>query len=241
MISLHMSNLEVLTFGFEEETLQAYECETVGSYSTPGDQLSTQSAAIAKRIMRLLKGKQEKDKKPVKSSIRVLRLSSFDLDAILIHPRPFIDFTKLTSLLLESCAGLESGLARLKSIASLPELCSLTIRTELSCDQLLSSLESFICSLSGLTDLCLLLEGGLEEVKLEELLEVHGKTLRTLVIETRIGPRRSTARTTSTQPKRHATHSYISEISSHCPNLVELGVTIDWKMFLCFGSVLDDV
>lgn len=241
LISWHASNLEALTIGFETEMLRAFEFEFLDSYTTSGGRLSSQSVTVVESIIESLKCNQKRNKRAEISSIKVLRFSCFDLDAILIHPRPFIDFSKLTSLLLESCVGLESGLARLTSKASLPHLCSLTVRTEFSCGQLWSSLESFICSLGGLTDLYLLMEGSLLELKLEGILITHGKTLKTLIIDTRTGPRWKYAPTTSTQPQTWTTLSYLNEISKHCPYLVELGVTIDWAAVQEPGSPPEDV
>ena len=243
MISSNISTLKMLTIGFEQHTIREYEA-TYGlhRFNTLGRQISKTSEATIKNLMSCLKRQRRKSRRTIASSIESLRLTSFDLDPMLLHGMgSFIDFDKLVSLRLESCVNLHNGLARLNTTTRLSCLRSLTVRTEFGNDVMWSSLEAFICSLIGLTDLCLLVEGGFEDLDLEDILKRHGRTLRSLVVDTRTGPRLSATETTSVQPEKYGTRSYITDISVHCPNLIELGITLDWQAVTILGSLQEDV
>ena len=243
IISSNISTLKTLTIGFEQHAIRAYEATySLDVYSLPGSPISKNSKLTINTLMACLKRQSIQSKNKITSSIENLRLTSFDLDPTLLRAMgPFIDFSKLVSLRLESCASLNNGLAGLKSTTSLSCLRSLTIRTELVSDGTWPSLEAFICSLIGLTDLCLLMEGDFEDLELENILKRHGQTLRSLVVDTRTGPRLNTAESTSVQPQKDDTESYITDISKHCPGLVELGITLDWQAVISPGSTQEHV
>ena len=240
IISSNITTLKTLTVGFEQHAVREYEAAyDLNVYSRPGGEISNISIVIINDLTNGLKRGCVQSRKAITSSIETLRLISFDLDPTLLHRMgSFIDFSKLVSLSLESCASLNNGLAHLKTTTNLSCLRSLTVRTELFSNGTWPSLKAFMCSLIRLTDLCLLMEGDdFDDLELEDILKRHGQTLRSLVVDTRTGPRLHTGELTSFQPQE----SYISEISKYCPGLVELGITLDWQTVITPGSVQDDV
>lgn len=243
IISSNISTLKTLTIGFEQHAIREYEAvNSLDAYSALGGRISKDCKLAINDLVPCLKHRRMKSRETITSSIENLRLTSFDFDTTLLHAMSsFLDFSKLVSLSLESCAGLPDGLTYWETKTDLPCLRSLTIRTELGGDRMWPALDTFICSLIGLTDLSLLMEGDMEELELEDIFKHHGKTLRSLVVDTRTGPRDNTIETTSTQPHKYVSESYITEISKHCLGLIELGITLDWDAVLFPGSAKDDV
>ena len=142
----------------------------------------------------------------------------------------FLDFNTLKSLSLESCSGLSTVLPGLPGAGSpkgMENLRSLTIRSEFPSDTLQGDLQTFMCSLNGLTSLFVMLDGIKNStIELEKVLAVHGKTLQKLIWDTRTGCRTDARYDVSIIPP---SYSRLKLISRLCPKLVELGVTFDWQ------------
>ena len=149
-----------------------------------------------------------------------------------------IDLSKLTTLVLESCSRLDTSLPLLTARAVKGySLRSLTVRTELVDDELPQKLEAFICALTDLTDLCLLFEGDSPGVSTEQILKVHGKTLKTVFIDSRYAPGSpSEADFSESLP-----WDYLDSIHRYCPNIVELGVSLDWDSIVTSEFELGEV
>lgn len=222
--------LKSLAIGFEQETLRAYEKREIQAYSGTNGLLHRTSAVFIESMADAMKTQQRTCKAVDFLTVDTLRLSSFDLYGMLRNPlKPFVDFTRLTALHLESCSGLEDGLDHFTSDRGRQDspscLQSLVIRTELGSARLWSLLESFISSLSDLVNLCLLFEGQPIDVAAETILAKNGKKFRTLVLERRSCPRTSMQGSTSLISEPIAS---LGNIADFCPNLVDLGMNLDW-------------
>lgn len=232
VISRNNRTLKSLAIGFEQETLRAYEKQEIQAHSGTNGLLHRTSAVFVEKMADAMKTQQRRGKAVDVLTVETLRLSSFDLYAMLRHPlKPFVDFTRLTTLHLESCSGLEDGFDYFTSDRgrqdSPSSLQSLVIRTELGSARLWSLLESFINSLSDLVNLSLLFEGNPIEVAAETILAKNGKKLKTLLLERRTCPRTSMQGSTSLMSKPIAS---LGDIADFCPNLVELGLNLDWMV-----------
>lgn len=232
VISRNNRTLKSLAIGFEQEALRAYEKQKIQAHSGANGLLHRKSAIFIEKMAEAMKTQQLRGKAVGVLTVETLRLSSFDLYAMLRHPsKPFVDFTRLTTLHLESCSGLENGLDYFTSDRgrqdSPSNLQSLVIRTELGSARLWSLLESFINSLSDLVNLSLLFEGNPIEVAAETILAKNGRKLKTLVLERRTSPRTSMQRSTSLMSESVAS---LGDIADFCPNLVELGLNFDWMV-----------
>ena len=235
-----IGSLESLTIGFEEEVLQAYKTSTMMRFCGDGGALPMASEIVINCIV----GEKQRHAQNVSDLLtpESLRLTSFDFD-VLLEPSvaSFLDFSRLTNLALESCTGVIEALHLLATRQDHyrfrpSQLRSLTIRTELTSVELIAALEGFICSLSELTDLCLLFEsphGGNLSFFPERILNATGKTLKTLIIEGRVGPRHLSS-VCNLWP---ASFESLYPICDSCPNLVELGVALDWNFLSsCLGA-----
>ena len=142
-----------------------------------------------------------------------------------------IDFTKITQLRLESCPGLSQAFSILldpagSSRIALDALEDLFIRLEDPDAHFSNSLESFLTSIPGLIHLRVLIDNALANQDLEPILEVHGKTLRTLVWDERSG--RRTRLDTSTSLLSTGLRRLVV-VSEKCPSLTILGIALDWE------------
>ena len=146
---------------------------------------------------------------------------------------PVFDFNSLSALVLESCAGLEAAFPLLmgagagrRKVKSGLRLHSLTIRHEDTSDEFLPELETFLLSLKPLARLHVLLEGARQgTIDLDKVLQVHGKSLRSLIWEERSGPRLFLQVETTYVPEDHQN---LKLIAKHCPGLKALGIPLDW-------------
>ena len=141
-----------------------------------------------------------------------------------------IDFTKMTQLRLESCPGLSPAFSILMDPANsskfaLGALKDLFIRLEDPDAHISNSLESFLTSIRGLIHLRVLIDNALADQDLEPILEIHGKTLRTLVWDERSGPRKRLDASTSLLSTSLAR---LKVVSQKCLSLTILGITLDW-------------
>ena len=225
-------SLESLTIGFEEEALLGYETSTMMRYCVDGGMLSVASEIVVNYIVSEMQ--RHADNVSDLLTPESLRLTSFDF-GIWLEPSVafFLDLSCLTTLALESCTGVIEALHLLATRRDHyrfrpSRLRSLTIRAELSSLELMAALDGFICSLSELTDLCLLLEsvdGANLSFSPERILNATGRTLKTLIIEGRFGSRRLSNVCTSWPTSFESLYP----ICNSCPNLVELGMALDWK------------
>ena len=126
-----LSTLKTLVLGFETDILQVYPGEMIASYSQVGGILSQECLKIIRTIYDYIERRDSTRRLTMTYAMETLRFTGFDLMAFLLHPDdPFIDLSKLTTLRLESCSGLENALGHFTATLSLPCLKSFTIRTE---------------------------------------------------------------------------------------------------------------
>lgn len=176
---------------------------------------------------------------PADISVPVLNLESLKVIGWDLRPllngsyRPITDFDSLTSLTLESCPGLFDALPMLtkvsggEAVSRLPNLQSLTIRNERDDHpDFTRNLDYFLRSLSPLRTLHLLLSGHYVMRSSKEFLKVHGATLQTLVWDERLGRRHDLADDRLVDLRDAGR---LSTIVKHCPNLVELGISVRWS------------
>ena len=148
-----------------------------------------------------------------------------------------IDFTKITQLRLESCPGLSQAFSILMDSARPPTsalgaLEDLFIRVENPDSHFSNSLQSFLMSFHGLVHLRVLVDNALSDQDLTPILDIHGKTLRTLVWDERSGPRiRLDASTSllSTGLRK------LKVVSQKCRSLTTLGIALDWEAMISAG------
>ena len=142
-----------------------------------------------------------------------------------------IDFDSMTTLRLESCSGLIEAFALLvgndvhqNATRSGLKLTSFFVRHENRGQVFAQYLEAFLTSFTGLKHLGLLLEGKSQAMSKAPILEMHGKTLQTLIWDERRGPRKDTKTDTSSILRGNN----LEIISLKCPNLTALGVSLLW-------------
>ena len=172
-------------------------------------------------------------------SLESLHLCGLNLGLVLQGKMALdIDFAKLTQLRLESCPELSSAFSILMDPArssnfALGALKDLFIRLEDPDAHISNSLESFLTSIHGLIHLRVLIDNALADQDLEPILEVHGKTLRTLVWDERSGRRTRLDASTSllsTDLQR------LQVVSQKCPSLTVLGIALDWEAMTSMGE-----
>ena len=145
-----------------------------------------------------------------------------------------IDFTKITHLRLESCPELSQAFSLLmdpagSSRSTLYALQDLFIRFENPDAQFSKSLESFLTSIRGLIHLRVLIDKASAAQDLEPILDVHGKTLRTLVWDERSGPRTDLDASTSLLLTGRGIRGILRIVSQKCHSLTTLGMALDWN------------
>ena len=167
------------------------------------------------------------------TKLESLRLIALDLRLFFNGSfRPLTNMATLTTLTLECCCGLHEGLPILarrsqdEVVNNLPSLHSLTIRQDPYPPRFLMDLDNFLRSLSPLTTLRVLLSSDNPPWDISEILRIHGTTLRTLLWDERRAPRHILANDVLVD-KRDA--GKLTVIVEHCPNLVELGLSIKWN------------
>ncbi|KAL8790210.1 MAG: hypothetical protein Q9213_000741 [Squamulea squamosa] len=163
----------------------------------------------------------------------LLRLDScelkfLDVSALMKPGFCLVNIAFLTSLCLESCWGLANFLPTLicgRDQQSRMSLRSFSLRHERGNNSIRPVLLSFLGALPPLIHLSVLLEMPSPFLDLTTVLQVHGTSLRSLVWDQQT--RHGGGRVPLIPPP-----SQVMEIILHCPYLVELGVTLDWGLFM---------
>ena len=157
-------------------------------------------------------------------NVKQLRFRGLDLGALTDGPNcPLVNWAALTHLTLESCCNFNAGLSMMAQM-QFRGLRFLQIRHEACSGTLLSLLEAFLCALPPLESLFLLLEYASRRINLEQTLQIHGESLRALIIDYREGERLFLPHSRSTW-----TMDDTMLIFKYCPNLVELGMPLTWQ------------
>ncbi len=165
-------------------------------------------------------------------SLKELGLYGLSLEAIARGALGIeIDFNSMTALKLDSCHGLEEAFPLLmgetssqSASQSVLNLTSFFVRHKDRSQNFTHRLANFLTSFTGLKHLVLLLEGRSRAMSKAPILEMHGKTLQTLVWDERRGPRNDTKTDTSLSMK----DNNLPLISFQCPNMVALGLSMPW-------------
>lgn len=175
-----------------------------------------------------------------RTSASVIRLESLSLVGLDIYDfangliEPEFDFSSLSRLTLESCSGLDASFPLLmgardsrRKTKSALGLNTLAIRYENTSNGFLQGLEDFLLSLKPLAHLHVLLEGDYDgAIRLQKVLRVHGKSLRSLVWDERRAPKIQTLdKANIFSPD----HENLEVVSRHCSGLEALGISLDWE------------
>lgn len=142
-----------------------------------------------------------------------------------------VDFNSMTSLRLESCSGLivafdlllQNDGSQTATLSAL-KLTSFFVRHENGGQKFAQQLTAFLTSFTGLKHLGLLLQGQCQAMSKAPILEMHGKTLQTLVWDERKGSRHDT----TGDPSLFGKDNNLKLISLKCPNLTALGLPVGW-------------
>ncbi|KAL8760299.1 MAG: hypothetical protein Q9199_000081 [Rusavskia elegans] len=188
----------------------------------------------------------------------LLTLGSFELIGLNINklirgPLSLLDFSELTSLSLEDCEDVEDFFTVVQNAnnkqgvetQSLLRLRSFHLRhySISQATNIRALLLAFLTSIPGLTNLSILLQANerpqdFRDRNFGNVLLTHGKSLRTLLWEERIGCRESyVERLNATFPSPEG----LIEIAQSCNNLVELSIPIDWRIFSSTNVPLNHV
>lgn len=192
------------------------------------DKMSTLFATNVKKVL-----SDYSDSEPLLHlSLQSLYLSGLDLGSVIQGEMALdIDFNKIVELRLESCSGLNEALYLFTDKADSPKLAlgalrDLYLRLDGPDADLINSLDCFLESVRGLTDLQVLIDKTSNVHMIESILKIHGRTLTTLVWEERRGRRTQLDDCTSIFPGKLGN---LSAISQHCPFLKVLGIPLDWE------------
>ena len=162
----------------------------------------------------------------IRLSLESLYLCGLDLGGLIRGEMALdIRFSNIFELRLESCPGLSQAFSLLmgqggSSKLNLSALQDLFIRLEDPDPNFSASLESFLTHIRGLTHLQVLIDRALDLQDLKPILEVHGKTLRTLVWDERRRPRISLF---------WSQFGNLRVVSKNCPSLQVLAIPLDWE------------
>lgn len=231
LITENLRWLDKMTLGFESRLAESYAKNEPWS-DVECNANTVWVGAIMKNEYNIL---DESEKTPL--SLLKLKLHGLDLPAIIEGSiAVVIDLTKLRFLVLYSCGGLGEAFALLRvkdnnledtpgMTESLKHLTRLKLRHERTTPLFQSQLETFLATLPPLFSLQVLLEGCSEAQVLQPILKVHGKSLEVLVWDERRRRRSEVGQDTAVMLRGHA---HLEAISSACPNLNSLGLSLDW-------------
>ncbi|KAL8642410.1 MAG: hypothetical protein Q9226_008515 [Calogaya cf. arnoldii] len=237
----HRNTLKCLCLGAELHVLRDYHVSHAFN-EAHHDSLPIRENYVDELIDSLEFLRESDDLRPW-LSLRDLQLVGLSVRKFIRPASRVIDFQSLSSLSLESCPGLGTALDTLATesnesglpLRSCLRLQSFSLRHEYSNQNFRTRLIKFLSAIQGLTHLSILLEDDdrSQPNDLDPLLAVHGQSLRSLVWDERSGKRRSFIPTeTASVP----VHLRLRRIAIHCPNLVELGISIDWRDFTVDSS-----
>lgn len=217
-------SLSSLDLGVEFHMVKALRSGALYRDNNPRNQ-------VAKRIKHQIASNFEDEEWPVcLPNLTHVRVRGLDFDILMFGDgQQLVDFGVLTHLTLESCCALINAVPNLGA-TPLPSLQSFHIRQERVDRDFLAMLEIFLCALPPLTALFVLLDGDMDVMELIPVMEIHGKSLQALVMDLRDGNR-----TLLLEVDSAWTRQYSIEIIEHCPNLIELGIPVDWDE-LALGS-----
>ena len=178
----------------------------------------------ANRIRKIIVAAFQGDRSVYLPNIDTLRLRGLDIIAMMSgEQHRFLNFASLKHLALESCFSMNSSLQILTAL-SLGRLQSFRIRLEGYEDNFLKLLENFLCTLPPLTALSILLNGSSPDaLDLAKIMKVHAISLRVCIVDLRDYDRIATVDSRSGWRRQ-----YSLDIIELCPNLVELGISVDW-------------
>ena len=229
MIIKNAATLNHLRLGFVTRIAHDFALEVRPQY----DDMSTQFSGTMGEIL------SDLNLSEVHLSLGSLHLCGLNLASVLQGKVALdIDFTKITQLRLESCPRLIQAFSVLMDPAgssriALDALEDLFIRLEDPDAHFSNSLESFLTSIRGLIHLRVLIDNALADQDLKPILEVHGKTLKTLVWDERIGRRTRLDASTSVLS---TSLSRWKVVSQKCPSLKILGIALDWEAMNLMGD-----
>ena len=157
-------------------------------------------------------------------NVQRLKFCGLDLGALVNGPNvPLVNWVALTHLTLESCCAFNAGLSTMGQL-NFQSLHFLQIRHETPEGNFLPLLTTFLRALPPLKSLFMLLEGGPRWTDLGQILQIHGESLRAFILEFRLGERFLLEHSRSIWAM-----SDTMQIFEYCPNLVELGMPLDWQ------------
>ena len=187
----------------------------------------------AQRLREDIIAEFKRDKSVYLPKVDSLRLRGLDSSVMMSgEQHRLINFASLKHLVLESCSAICSSLQKLTSL-SLRGLQTFRIRQEDYQDGFLEALENFLCILPPLTDLSILLNGSFPDaLEIEQIMEVHAPSLRTCIMDLRDLDDRIATVDSRTAWRRQ----YSVDIIELCPNLVELGISVDWEILNLGGT-----
>ena len=216
------------------------ELDLAEHYATSGDMDPNENERfdLAYTFREFLREKVAATNEPSTVVVRLESLSLIGLDLHTFADRsiaPEIDFDCLGMLTLESCCGLEEafplflgpkdGTRKAKSTLGLH---TLAIRHENASAEFCRVFEKFLLSLKPLTHLHVLLEGPHDDYDIQwrKILQVHGKSLCSLLWDERVGPRQLMSDDNYVFSPDHET---LEIVARHCPGLKALGISLKWE------------
>lgn len=236
------NELQQLTLGFEDQAVHAYNKNAIRDYLASNSHASEVSSDFVEGLGKKIGQRTYPCDSKFVLNLDELCLRGFDIHAMtdyqlsdgLPGSLSLIDLECLTTLTLESCPGLMDTLrAWMQAFIGpaqrlvTPNIRSLTVREEAATAFLQGRLERYICTLTGLTKLYVLLESDRDYViNLENILIIHGQTLEHLIWDLRRRPNHSTGRGISELSHKNV---HLHSIASRFPSLRELGIALHWQ------------
>ncbi|KAL8761434.1 MAG: hypothetical protein Q9184_002456 [Pyrenodesmia sp. 2 TL-2023] len=233
MLFEHSNTLRYLSLGTESRAVLDYHDTEDTSYRTMDDVLTwmvEQLEDLAEDVRGLHLANT-----PL-LYLDTLELKGLNASKLIKAGFHFLDWKCLKSLVLESCHGLEQALALLadtKNVQGQPlrsDLRLVTFRVRCEGLNLVTQLNHFLAAITGLVNLSVLLESPDSSRNLDfiTVLKSHGKSLETLVWEERTGRRESFV---GSRNEKLPTFQQLQVIAENCPNLIELGLPMNWIAF----------
>lgn len=222
MVLKNGKTLDHLNLGFNTHVAHHYALERAPRH----DRMTPSLATALKEALR------KSDQQLITLSLSSLYLCGLDFGSLIRGELALdIHFNHITELRLESCSGLTQAFALLmgqehSSNLALGALKDLYVRLEGPDPNTSDNLTSFLTSIGGLDHLQVLVDNSQTIHHLESILKVHGETLNTLIWDERSGPRRSLRVSTSMLPTKLGN---LRVVSKYCPNLIVLGLPLDWE------------